>query len=87
MLTFLTTLAVMAANATGGNCAAISNLDNQVAWKQHGRPARHATYRDLGDHVVWSKPVPGVARMALSTLEVGRPGFKVRVACNLQMIL
>ena len=82
MLSFLTTLAVMASNATGGSCAAISNWDNQVAWKKQERPVRSATYQDAGDHVIWSKPVPSVAKMALRTLSVGKPGFKVRLACN-----
>jgi hypothetical protein len=84
MTSFLTILAIAASNAVSGNCAAITNLTNEVAWKQYSvARVGHATYRDLGDRLRWSRKVPVVVKMSAATLRVGNPGFKVRVACNI----
>jgi hypothetical protein len=73
--------------ATSGNCAAISNVENVVAWKSYGNTPRVARYRDLGSSLRYSRRVPKVVRMAEATLRIGPSGPKVRVACNLPMVL
>jgi hypothetical protein len=80
----LAIMAIVASNALGAPCAAINNTTDHVAWKIPGHTVQRATYRDAGDHLVYSRWVPRVVHMAAATLEIGIPGPKTRLACRVK---
>lgn len=87
----LAILATTASLATSSNCAAINNFTDSVAWTTYpaaiaGQAPKTATYKDKGT-LVYSRRVPLVVKLAEATLRVGRPGIKVRIACNVQTVL
>lgn len=82
----LATIATFATMLTGSPCAIIDNGPNVAAFAVPGQVAVTRTYVDYGDNLGYSAYVPKLAwpasRAAERALQIGKPGHKVRLACQ-----
>ena len=87
MREILVAFVLAASNATQADCGAISNLDNLVAWRHFDNRPKVARYhRTDSGGFRYSRRVHQTVRMAALTLRIGQ-GPKVRMACNLRMVV
>lgn len=82
----LALLATIASTLTGQPCAVIDNTPNIAAFAVPGQRTVTRTYVDYGDNLGYNAYVPRAAwpasRAAEASLSHGKPGPKVRLACQ-----